>query len=525
MSQVYELSFGKNGLGDILQHAHGTDWPVVYMISNDDEMYIGETINLFIRSNQHLENPKRQKLKRLHFVADEHFNKSATLDIESWLIQYVAADGKYRLQNGNGGLRDHSYYDRDRSRAIFEVLWKELQKRKLVKQDLTQIRNSDLFKFSPYKSLTAEQLIVAQQLEEHVSQSRGATTFIVHGRPGTGKTILATYFMKRLRDQEETKHLKIGLVVAMSSLRNTLKKVFKNVDGLSAKMVVGPADVVGKDYDLLVVDEAHRLRQRKNITNYAAHDAKNRALRLDENGTELDWVLLSSKKQILFYDEKQSVRPSDVNAEDFAKLKTKNFVLENQMRVKGGEEYLNMIEDVLEVRPRKVYNIKDYDFKIYDDLGQMVQDIRKKNNDHDLSRLVAGYAWPWKSKKNPKDYDIEIDDVKLRWNSTIDNWVNSPNAINEVGCIHTAQGYEFNYAGVIVGPEMSFDPDKQEFFIKDEYYFDRNGFQGVQNPEELKRYIINIYKTLLTRGIEGTYVYFVDKEVERYMRSYLFLSV
>lgn len=521
MSQVFELSFGKDGLSDVLQHSHGTDWPVVYMISNDEEMYIGETINLFIRSGQHLENPDRQRLKRLHFVSDDHFNKSATLDIESWLIQYIAAEGKYQLQNGNGGLRNHSYYDRDRYRAILEVLWKRLQDLQVVTRDLTQIRNSDLFKFSPYKSLSNEQLSIAQQLEERVSGQSDASTFIIQGRPGTGKTILATYLMKRLRDQEETKNLKIGLVVAMSSLRNTLKKVFKNVAGLSASMVVGPAHVVGGDYDLIIVDEAHRLRKRKNITNYAAHDAKNRELGLDKDATELDWILLSSKKQILFYDEKQSVRPSDVDAADFTKLKTEIFVLENQMRVKGGVEYLDMIEDILEVQEGGPYDIGEYDFKIYDDLGRMVEDVKKKNKDVELSRLVAGYAWPWKSKKDPKAYDIEIGDVKLRWNSTIDNWVNSPNAINEVGCIHTAQGYEFNYTGVIVGPELSFDPKSQKFFIKEEHYCDRNGFSGIEDPEELKRYILNIYKTLLTRGIEGAYVYFVDKEVEKFVKSRL----
>ena len=219
MSEVIALTFGKEELKDILLYQHGTDWPVVYLMSNDREMYIGETTDLFNRSSQHLDNPDRRRLKHLHFVSDDQLNKSATLDIESWLIQYIAADGRFTLQNKNSGLRNHSYYDRDRYRAKFEVLWKTLQELNVVKQDLTQIRNSDLFKFSPYKSLSNEQLSIATQLEYRLLKGSNTSTFIVQGRPGTGKTILATYLLKRLRDREDTQDMKVGLVVAMSSLR------------------------------------------------------------------------------------------------------------------------------------------------------------------------------------------------------------------------------------------------------------------------------------------------------------------
>jgi SOS-response transcriptional repressor LexA len=133
--------------------------------------------------------------------------------------------------------------------------------------------------------------------------------------------------------------------------------------------------------------------------------------------------------------------------------------------------------------------------------------------------MVAGYAWPWVSNKDTGAYDITIGEEKFRWNSVAQDWVNSKNAINEVGCIHTVQGYDLNYVGLIVGPELSYDIHKKRIIINDEHYHDSNGWRGVEDSEELRRYIINIYKTLATRGIKGAYMYFVDENLRAYVNS------
>jgi hypothetical protein len=128
------------------------------------------------------------------------------------------------------------------------------------------------------------------------------------------------------------------------------------------------------------------------------------------------------------------------------------------------------------------------------------------------------------SKSKDDSFDIEIDDIKLVWNSTTQDWVNSKNAINEVGCIHTVQGYDLNYVGVIIGPELSYDKINNKLIIDSKKYMDMNGGRSIESPEELERYIINIYKTLLTRGILGTYIYAVDKDLAKYLQDNINLS-
>ena len=348
------------------------------------------------------------------------------------------------------------------------------------------------------------------------------------GQPGTGKTVLATYLVKYLKEHKDTKHLKIALVIPMGSLRETIKNVFKNVKGLSANMVVVANDITRGDYDLVIVDEAHRLKRRKNLgLAFRAFDKINQKLGLGKESTQVDWIIKKSKHQVFFYDKDQSVMPADVRPEQFSKLKdVVEYNLTTQLRVQAGEEYIKFAEDLLNTRSNEG-GFGGHDFKLYDDLCDMVEDIKMKDKDLGLCRMVAGYAWSWLSKQN-KDgslskykHDIEIDGCKLKWNSADKDWVNSPNAINEVGCIHTTQGYDLNYVGVIIGPELKYDPDSKSMYVDKSEYYDRSGCAGVTNDEELKCYIINIYKTLLVRGIKGTYVYVVDDNLRKYFKEFI----
>lgn len=546
----------ENSLFDDFSNNHFAKdlWPLVYILSDGKTKtaYVGETTDAYARMSTHLKHNKKSKLTSVHLITSDKFNKSATLDIESNLIKYISGDNVYQLLNGNLGLANHNYYQKNEVYwDIFKSVWNQLRSEGIAKRSIEHIDNSDLFKYSPYKSLTVEQSKGLHLILKSLATGKFENT-IIEGGAGTGKTILAVFLFKMLSSQlgdfsfkefgeEEKKFIelvnqireklpkpKMALVVPMSSFRSTLKKVFKNIKGLSASMVIGPAEVSKNKYDLLVVDESHRLRRRVNLGAYfGAFDKACKALNLDKhNCSELDWVTMQSSNTILFYDEDQSIKPSDASKEDFDKLKSKKntsiLSLKSQFRVKGGNAYVDYVDSLLNCtidESTEVFNSKNYEFTLFDSLEEMISQIKMRNQEGGLSRLIAGYSWEWKSKRDSSLFDIKIGDVELKWNGTASDWINSENSIDEVGCIHTTQGYDLNYSGIIFGNEISYDPVNEEIIIKEENYFDKNGKQSIKTTEELEAFIINIYKTIMLRGIKGTYVYVCDPYLKEYFES------
>jgi hypothetical protein len=331
-------------------------------------------------------------------------------------------------------------------------------------------------------------------------------------------------------------NVKIGLVVAMTSLRESLENVFRKIPGLKASMVINPSDTFKSEkYDLLIVDEAHRLRQYKNISWRGAFKKNNQKLNLGDTGTELDWILANSTNQIFFYDSAQSVKPSDVDSTNFNTLlnekNTLKLELKSQMRVKGGNNYIQFVDDLLNgkraIQPK--YSEESYDLVFFESFKDLYTELLKKEREYHLCRLVSGYSWEWQSdpnKKNPTPdaMDIEIEGLQFQWNQTDKDWINNPkdinNPLNEIGCIHTVQGYDLNYTGVIFGKEINFNPDTNKIEIDSSKYFDKYGRIGA-NEEELKRYIVNIYKTLMYRGIKGTFIYAYNKELRKYLQNHI----
>ncbi len=535
-------------------------WPLVYFIQNKTERiaYVGESTNASGRIKNHLANPERRKLNKISIFGSDKFNKSATLDIESNLIQYITAEGTYSLQNGNYGLVNHNYYQQDLYKNLFREIWSKLIEKKFVTKSLEEIENSEIFKYSPYKSLNEDQYNSVLEILKGLTVKNSNRIFI-NGSAGTGKTILATYLIKLLNtdivdlsfedfnDDElkeinyirafQTKYPKarIGLVIAMTSLRESLENVFKKIPGLKASMIISPSDtfkIKGK-YDLLIVDEAHRLRQYKNIGWRGAFKKNNQKLGLGDTGNELDWIIANSKNQIFFYDSAQSVKPSDIDEEKFdILLNNKNTLkleLTSQMRVKGGNNYIKFVDELLHVKRgfKNTYYAKDYELLVFDSLVDLYNELGKREKLSGLCRLIAGYSWPWlsdpkrKPKPSPDTIDIELEGLKFKWNSTDKDWVNSSNAFSEIGCIHTTQGYDLNYAGVIFGKEINFNKVTNRIEVDPKMYFDKYGRIGVNNIEDLKSYIINIYKTIMYRGIKGTYIYACNDNLREYLKQHI----
>lgn len=567
MTEISTLKFNEGTSTILKTKKYGTNWPVVYIINNNEEAYVGETTDVSIRSNQHLANEVRRKLNKINIIGDETFNKSSILDLESFLIKYMSADKRFKLQNGNGGLQDHNYYQREMYETKFREIWLQLKSKGLVQHDLKQIANSDLFKYSPYKALTTDQYIIVNNILSDLADlvnKKEPATFVVDGGAGTGKTILGIYILKMLAQAKDASQieieedqveqnlseilkindavddLKIGLVIPMENLRTTLKKVFKSIKGLNTNMVLSPNDV-GKSsekYDLLIVDEAHRLRRRKNLTQYGTFDKNNRNLNLGKEGTELDWILLKSKYQLFFYDEDQSIKPTDVRKEDFDKLMLRknyhSYRLTAQLRcLAGGNEYIDYIKAIFSNNPpeRKI-KFKKHDLRVFDNVSEMVETIKEKDKEYGLCRNIAGYAWPWNSKGKKKPlysgknvpeegvYDLNIDGNKYIWNSQACDWINSKNSVNEIGSIHTTQGFDLNYTGLIIGNELKYDCENNQFIVDRKHYYDSKG-KDATTDDELLKYILNIYCTMMSRGMLGTYIYVCDEGLRKYLKKYI----
>jgi DUF2075 family protein/DNA replication protein DnaC len=552
VSEQYD--FNKNALSKIEQNPWvKNQWPLVYFIQHETQRiaYVGESTNAYSRIKNHLANPQKSSLlNKISIIGSDKFHKSATLDIESNLIQYITSEGTYKLQNGNYGLINHNYYQKDLYKDLFKEIWNKLIEKKIVSKSLAEIENSELFKYSPYKALNEDQYNSVLEILNGLCIKESNRIFI-KGSAGTGKTILATYLIKLLHSDVSESNLeeynddelieinyirsfqakypnaKIGLVIAMSSLRGSLKNVFRKIPGLNANMIINPSETFKfqEKYDLLIVDEAHRLRQYKNISWLGTFKENNKKLGLDNTGNELDWILANSKNQIFFYDSAQSVKPSDIEENHFKRLindvNTLNLQLISQMRVKGGSNYISFVDELLHTKRKTTdfFKIEDYELISFDSLNDLYSELGKRERLYGLSRLVAGFSWPWLSQKDKKAIDIEIDGLLFQWNKTQKDWVNSPTAFYEVGSIHTIQGYDLNYTGVIFGREIDYDKSTGEIVIDANMYFDKYGKNGIKNPEDLRAYIINIYKTIMYRGIKGTFIYACNEDLRNYLKE------
>jgi len=306
-------------------------------------------------------------------------------------------------------------------------------------------------------------------------------------------------------------------------------------------MVMTAFDVRASDaqFDLIVVDESHRLNQRANqpsgVLNKKFADINTDIFGNDDTTkNQLDWLRAKSKHQIFLMDAAQSVRPADLPEELLetiardAKLQQRYYALVSQLRVQAGADYVGYIRRILgtptladptAIVARETFD--GYDFRQFDSLQVMISEIRARDAEAGLSRVLAGIAWPWNSKKDESAYDIEVDGCQLRWNSATTDWIASKNALEEVGSIHTVQGYDLNYAGVIIGTDLRYIDGK--IVVDRKFCFDvkskeNNRISGrITTDDDLLRFIRNVYAVLLTRGIRGTYVYVCDPGLREYL--------
>ncbi|MBV9869291.1 MAG: DUF2075 domain-containing protein [Frankiaceae bacterium] len=542
------------------------NWPVVYTLTNAGEIYVGESINVAGRLRQHLESPTKKHLTGVRVVLDATFNKSASLDLESYLIRLLAGDGQFQVLNRNEGITNADYYGRAEYQRTFDEVFDELRRLGMFTRQVREIENSDLFKLSPFKALTADQELAIENILNGLFEDLAAartSEIVIQGDPGTGKTVVGIYLMKLLSDIEAAdptiepdsdtllseffvegyaellRDFRVGLVVPQQSLRTSIQKVFRKTPGLDATSVLTPFQVGASNvrFDLLIVDEMHRLNQRANQPsgpqNRQFIDINEKLFGADDpSKTQLDWIRAQSDHRIFLLDAAQSVIPADLSRRTInevvarASAGSRRYRLSSQMRVAAGSDYVGYIRGMLSGQPPAASKFPLYDLRFFGDAAELRRQILARNSEVGLSRLVAGYAWEWRSKNDRTASDIELDGLRLQWNQTQVDWVNSPSSINEVGSIHTIQGYDLNYAGVIIGNDLRYDPQRRVIVFDRTNYFDARGKQNnkqlgiTYSDDDLLQFIVNIYAVLLTRGILGTYVYVCDPHLREYLKPY-----
>ena len=360
------------------------------------------------------------------------------------------------------------------------------------------------------------------------SDQGNKNVLIVQGGPGTGKSVVAVNLLVAsikagLNSRYVTKNSAPRDVYA-SKLTGTLRKTeFSNLFSGSGSFM----ETQDNSFDFLIVDEAHRLNEKSGMF-------KN----LGEN--QVKEIMQAAKCSIFFIDEDQKVTFSDIGSKEeitsWAKelgCNVYNMELLSQFRCNGSDGYLAWLDNVLQIRETANIDFSniDYDFKIFDSPSKLRDFIFEKNKISNKARLVAGYCWDWVSKKDKEAYDIVIPefDFRMKWNLASDGnlWIIKPESVSEVGCVHTCQGLDLDYVGVIIGDDFVVRDGKVIINPKKRAKTDKslNGYGKLSKIDQklasiqADLIIKNTYRTLMTRGMKGCYVYFIDKETEEYFNG------
>lgn len=521
--------------------------PVTYIYFNlrSKIIYIGETSSFKNRHKEHLAE-KKPKINYQLFtdclvIYSKLFHKSAILYLESLLLNYMIAEAdktKFVFANGNNGQTKINYENKEEilTNVFYELWTHELSDLGLVNnQNLNELRESLLFKYSPFKQLSHEQKEIIGEIERNLFAK-----FLVEAPAGSGKSVLFTSLAFSLADKDPD--LKIGVVTTGNLIRQ-FNLIFKSIN-LSSRLTVKTGSQLITDakkkhenFDIIIVDEAHKLKK------YYKKGHPNARRHLNKDDEEITLLEEITEGLVLLYDPYQGIKPQNISPSEVRRL-TNNYQklsMSQQFRIGGngsfsGEDYLKGILYGLQLSEERDFNqevFKDEYFGIVNSFKEVIDyvDVRSHAYPETTNRVIAGYCREWISSTSKKfnkgktleelPYDWEIDGIKRRWNSTYEDWVKKPNSEREIGSIHAIQGYDLNYSGVIIGNDITVKHGK--IVAVPENYKDIGGtpLKKEFSLSELTEYILNIYYVLLSRGIDGCRVYFEDKKVEKLFRERL----
>lgn len=535
------------------------DYPTVYII--DDELsnkkhnysvYVGETSDIKRRTKQHLNDETREDFKKLkgsttsemYIIGHRYFNKSLTLDIENKLLQYLLSSESVKNVSNRRGNPQNDYYTADMMDSIFSKVWRKLHSLNSVLFPLESvIRDSALFKASPFHKLTKEQddakNDIILQILSNLSQNLEGQLILVEGEAGSGKTVLMSSLLYELFNSDEfpidkdkiSVHLLVNHEQQLTVYQQLAKKLgLKNKNG--AEVIMKPTSFINSQSktdskaDIVIVDEAHLLLTQGK----QSYQGKN----------HLKDLLANAKVVVAVFDENQILTTEQIwESEDLAEIRLDaQYIvsLRNQMRINAQQSTIDWIRSLVDKQVIYPFRKDDkYDFRVFDSPQEMYEAIKEKNQDqeHGISRMLATYDWKYKQNGKPEDdqyWNVTIGDFSMPWNLQLPkekatknlSWAEQKQTITEVGSTYTIQGFDLNYAAVIIGPSVKYRDGKIIFdpsaSCNEKAIRNRTLADGTKMKfgETLLKNELNV---LLTRGVNGLYLFAVDEELQKALKE------
>lgn len=532
-------------------------YPTVYIINdkkseNNFEVYVGETADIRNRTRQHLnadtkvksfwEDFSESKKSSMYVIGHELFNKSLTLDIENRLMQYLLSVENISRVHNSRTNQQNEYYTSEMLDEIFSEIWQSLNKKnKSLFPIESIIKDSAIFKASPFHKLTQEQINAKEEIltkiKESILLNEDGQLIIVEGEAGSGKTVLMSTLLYELGkyNLDLDENLDIHLLVNHNEHVSIYSQIASKlgIANKKNKIVQKPTSFINNNLsdekvDVVIVDEAHLLlTQGKQI-----YQGKN----------HLDDLLARAKVVVIVFDIKQVLTTEQIwevdklnEYFDKAKSNSNHVTLRNQMRINSDISTVNWIRNLVDYQ---VINSipKDklgYDIKIFDTPDELEKAIKIKatHTDSGISRMLATFDWKYGTKppNNEDFWRVKIGNWSMPWNYQLKAnrnqaslpWVEQDQTIDEIGSTFTIQGLDLNFAGVIIGPSVKYR-DGKIIFDKSESA-NKKATQRRTLKDGSKQYfsemlLKNELNVLLTRGVNGLYIYAVDDQLREALK-------
>lgn len=549
------------------------NYPTVYIHnwekSNKFEVYVGESNDFFQRTKQHYDEINNEKswqknLKNndasLFVIAHPEFNKSLTLDVENKLIHYLSSCSSVTKVHNARGNPQNKYYPCEEFDAIFSKIWKTLRRyNKALFLSESEIKDSAIYKASPLHKLNIEQRLakelIVDKIAECIIKDKEHQLIFVKGDAGTGKTVLMSSifydmlgkYSVELGDEEQKKNkLDCAIIVNHLEQLTVYEEIVKKLDLCddNESIVFKPTQFINlfknnkrkKLYDVAFVDEAHLLWTQNN--------------QAFTDNNQLQALMKYAKVVVVMFDEKQIMNAEQYlskeeidNYINIAKSNNSYIELKEQMRMIASKDVTNWLRNIYvngEIN-KLSNNRKGYDIKVFDTPKELEIAIKEKasNEKYALSRIIASYDWPYTTKQRPKDkqyWCVEIGNWSKPWNREISRyadakfnrslkglaWAEQPQTINEIGSTYTIQGFDLNYAGVIIGPSIKYRNGKVIFDSKEsknEKATRRRTLADGSLKSFGEDFLKNELSVLLTRGVNGLYIYACDDELRQVLKK------